>query len=104
MDMLGKRVRTVAAAFCFELAVYALAVVFPKDHGWSMLFIPVLVPGSLLQFFVGGGMSMIDGLSPDWRTDLALVLGFVLNTTVMYGLCVLASRVYKQLRPIFHAR
>ena len=38
-----------------------------------MLFIPVLVPGSLLQFFVGGGMSMIDGLSPDWRTDLALV-------------------------------
>lgn len=102
--MLGERVRTAITAFCLELAVYALALLSTKGHAWSVLLVPVLAPGSLLQFLVGGGMSMVDGVSPEWRTNLALALGFILNATIMYGFCVVASRVWKEFRPIFHTR
>lgn len=95
---LRKHLTMAAVAFLLEVAVYAITVMLPANKG-SVILIPLLLPGTILQFFVGGGMSMVDGLAPEWRTDLAFGLGFLLNTGLTYGCCLLVSKVAKIIRP-----
>jgi hypothetical protein len=99
-----KRVRMFAVALCLEAIVYSLVVAFPTSGGWPVFVLPVLAPGVVVQFLTGGGMSMIDGVSPAWRSDSAFVLGFFLNTLIMYAFCLLARKVLSQVHPEFQKR
>lgn len=89
--------RILAAAPLLEAALYALVIMFPRA---AWLFIPVLAPGFLLEFFIGGGMSMIDGVAPEWRADTAFALGFLLNTIILWGFCTVVTRIAKDLRSV----
>ena len=100
---LRKHLTMAAVAFLLEVAVYAITVMLPANKG-SVILIRLLLPGTILQFFVGGGMSMVDGLAPEWRTSLAFGLGFLLNTGLTYGCCVLVAKVAKIIRPELQSR
>lgn len=47
---------------------------------------------------------MVDGLAPEWRTYLAFGLGFLLNTGLTYGCCVLVAKVAKIIHPELQSR
>lgn len=99
---IAKRFKLLLIAFVLEVAVTALAMSFPlADKGWFIPLMPFVAPGSALMFFVGGGNSAMDGIAPDWRVTLALVLGFLLNAAIMYCVCLLVRKVYIEVKPAF---
>jgi len=85
-------------AFFLEVAMQAIMFTLPANKG-SVIVALLSMPGTILQFFVGGGMSMVDGLAPEWRTNLAFALGFLLNTFLTYACCLLVAKVAKTVRP-----
>ncbi len=91
------------SACLIEAAVYAVTVAFPASKG-IVILVPLLLPGIVLQFFIGGGMSMVDGVAQEWRTDLAFALGFLLNAALMYGCCLLVAKMAKIVRPALQSR
>jgi hypothetical protein len=103
MHPIRKHMIVVAVALLLEAGVYAITVTFPANKG-IVILVPLILPGTILQFFVGGGMSMLDGLAPEWRTNLALVFGFLLNTILMYGCCLLVLKMARIIRQIPQSR
>ncbi|WP_047489570.1 hypothetical protein [Terriglobus sp. TAA 43] len=98
----AKRFKLLLIAFVLEVAVTALVVSFPDvDRGWYIPLVPFFAPGWVLMFLVGGGNSLMDGIVPVGRENLALALGFLLNTAIMYGFCYLVTRVHSEVRPVF---
>lgn len=85
-------------AFVLEVAMQAIMFRLPANKGTVILAL-LLMPGTILQFFAGGGMSMVDGLAPEWRTHLAFALGFLLNTVLTYACCLLVAKVAETVRP-----
>ena len=98
-----KHIIVVVMALLPEAGVYAMTITFPSNKGFAM-FAPLLLPGTILQFFAGGGMSMVDGLTPEWRADLAFALGFLLNATLMYVCCLLVAKIMQIVRPALQSR
>jgi hypothetical protein len=92
VQMARKR-KLILTVLLFELVIHGLLVVVPRNGSWVAPIIPFIFPGVVLAFIVGGGMSVVDGLSPDWRIGLGLVLGFLLNTTLMLGFCLLVNKI-----------
>lgn len=103
MRTIKKHLIMAMVAFLLEVAAHAITFTLPANKG-SVILTPLLLPGTILQFFVGGGMSMVDGLAPEWRTDLAFALGFLLNTGLIYGCCLLVAKVAKIVRPELQSR
>ena len=91
---LRKHLLAASVAFLLEVAMDTIMFTLPADRG-SAIVATLLVPGTVLQFFAGGGMSMVDGVAPEWGTDLAFGIGFLLNTALMYGCCLLLAKVVK---------
>jgi hypothetical protein len=102
--VIEKRIRLLLAVFCLESIVTALVVTFPWQKDWLILLMPFIVPGYILTFLIGGGNSMMDGISPDWRVNLGLGAGFLFNTAIMYGFCLVVSKCYKIARPQFGSK
>jgi len=98
-----KHTIVIVAALLLEAGVDAITVTFPANKG-IVILAPLLLPETILQFFVGGGMSMVDRLAPEWSINLAFALGFVLNATLMYGCCLLVDKTMKIVRPALQSR
>lgn len=97
-----KRFKLLLIAFVLEVAITALVVSSPHvDRGWLIPLVPFLAPGWVLMFLVGGGNSLMDGIVPAWQENLALALGFLVNTVFMYGFCFFVRYVYTEVRPVF---
>jgi hypothetical protein len=96
--------RWLTVAILVEVGLYGLAAGLPGIPDWFVVFTPALLPGVTLQFLVGGGMSMFDGVSPEWRIQLGFALGFSLNLVVMYLTCLFASKLYREICPVLSWR
>ncbi len=98
--MLRSRILLAACALISESAAYTLVVLVPGRAGVAPFGL-FLVPGLAVQFLLSGGMSAIDGLEPEWRTDVAFGLGFLLNSLVFYFICSMVAKAYRAIRPVF---
>jgi hypothetical protein len=93
-DAIRRHIFAALAACLLEAASYAVMFISPKNGGTVVVGI-LLLPGTLLSFFVGGGMSMVDGVTPEWRTDAAFAFGLLLNTALMYAFCLRLAKIAK---------
>ena len=104
MPVIERRLFVATTAVLLQAALYALVLEVPGHRDWFVLLIPFMLPGIVLQFFLGGGMSMVDGVSPEWRADFAFAPGFLLNTVIMYCFCLLVRKLLREISPIFRTR
>ena len=91
-------------AACVELLLIAATSGMPHGEATHALEVPIFVflaPGLMLSFLVGGGMSMVDGLTPAWRDNISALLGFVINLPLTYGAVLFVSKLYSAFRPHF---
>jgi hypothetical protein len=96
-DAIRRHIFAAVAACLLEAVAYAVMVTSPKNGGTVVVGI-LLLPGTVLSFFVGGGMSMVDGLTPGWRTDAAFAMGLLLNAALMYAFCLLLAKIARTVR------
>ncbi len=95
------RWRVAFCALCLEIVVCTFVVAPHLSREWFVPLIPFIAPGFIVLFLLGGGMSIVDGLVPDSKLALPMILGFLLNTVIMYVFCLVVSKCYKIARPQF---
>jgi uncharacterized membrane protein YfcA len=102
-DVIRRHTAAALSACLAVIAAYSVVIICPTKNGISVLLGMLLLPGTTLGFFVGGGMSMVDGLTPAWRDDSAFALAFLVNAALMYGVCLLLAKSAKIAREALRA-